>query len=258
MRRKALRGTAVAAILLIAASVGDARRPAPAPAAAAVRPTATAAPTPPVVVPRPVTTLMTNPLAGGKAAWARAVLVVYNRPSGRRLLSLSRVTPIGGPRVLLVSALRPGWVQVRLPVRPNTATGWVRASDVIVTDDPWSIEVSRARHTLTVRRHGVVTARYPVAVGKPSTPTPAGLFFVTDRILTGDPAGAYGPAALGLSGYSDVLTKFGIGDGVLGIHGTEEQSTIGRSVSHGCVRMRNADSLVLLRTVWLGTAVVIS
>jgi len=164
---------------------------------------------------------------------------------------------LSGPRVLLVASLTADWVQVRLPVRPNTATGWIRRDQVTLSPDPWRIEVTRAAHLLTVRHAGQVTVRYPVAVGKASTPTPAGLFFVTDLIETGDPGGAYGPAALGLSGHSDVLTRFGSGDGVLGIHGTDEQSSIGQSVSHGCIRMVNADSLILERTVPNGTPVVI-
>ena len=134
----------------------------------------------------------------------------------------------------------------------------MRRSAVTVTNDPWSIEVVRADHLLIVRRNGAVTARYPVAIGSARTPTPSGLFYVTDRILTGQPDGAFGPAALGLSGHSDVITRFAGADGVLGIHGTSEQWSVGRSVSHGCVRMRNADSLALLRTVPVGTPVVIA
>ncbi len=163
-----------------------------------------------------------------------SVLTVYDRPGGRSVLTLGPRTDLSGPRVLLVASLTADWVQVRLPVRPNTATGWVRRDQVILSPDPWSIEVTRAAHLLTVRRAGQVTARYPVAIGTASTPTPAGLFFVTDMIETGDPGGAYGPAALGLSGHSDVLTRFGSGDGVLGVHGTDEQSSIGQSASHGC------------------------
>jgi len=198
-----------------------------------------------------------SPLQGGTVARVLTVLSAYDRPNGRPVLALGPRTDLSGPRVLLVSGSTAGWVQVRLPVRPNTATGWVRRSQVTLAAEPWSIEITRATHTLTVRRAGLVTARYPVAIGKASTPTPAGLFYVTDLIETADPGGAFGPAALGLSGHSDVLTRFGSGDGVLGIHGTDEQSSIGRSVSHGCIRMVNADSLTLERTVPDGTPVVI-
>ncbi len=198
-----------------------------------------------------------SPLQGGTVARVLTVLTAYDRPNGRPVLALGPRTDLSGPRVLLVAGSTAGWVQVRLPVRPNTATGWVRRSQVTLAAEPWSIGITRATHSLTVWRAGLVTARYPVAIGKASTPTPAGLFFVTDLIETNDPGGAYGPAALGLSGHSDVLTRFGSGDGVLGIHGTDEQSSIGRSVSHGCIRMVNADSLTLERTVPDGTPVVI-
>jgi lipoprotein-anchoring transpeptidase ErfK/SrfK len=81
------------------------------------------------------------------------------------------------------------------------------------------------------------------------------LFYVTDNLSTGNAAGAYGPYALGLSGHSDVLLQFGSGDGVLGIHGTNEPSSIGRNATHGCIRLRNTDITAIRKQVPLGVPV---
>ena len=224
---------------------------------APARPVAAPAPTTAPVV-RPALPDVLDPLLGGSVAHPREALTVYDRPDGKPLRTLGLRTALDGPQGLLVAKYAPGWVLLHLPMRPNTATGWVRQSLVTITVDPWSIQVSRAQHLLIVRRSGTVTARYPVAIGAPATPTPAGLFYVTDLIATGDPHGAFGPAALGLSGRSDVIKQFAGADGVLGIHGTSAQWSVGRSVSHGCIRMRNADSLTLLGTVPVGTPVVIT
>lgn len=201
--------------------------------------------------------VVADPLLGGDVAALRSSVTVYDRPDGTPLRRLGVRTALDGPQALLVVGYAPKWVQVKLPMRPNDATGWVRAGQVTITPTAFSIEVVLASHELVVRKAGSPVARYPVATGASRTPTPTGLFFVTDRILTGDPGGAYGPAALGLSGRSDVITQFAGADGVLGIHGTSAQYSVGRSVSHGCIRMRNADSLTLMRTVPVGTPVVI-
>jgi lipoprotein-anchoring transpeptidase ErfK/SrfK len=80
---------------------------------------------------------------------------------------------------------------------------------------------------------------------------------VTDRVRTTDPNGAYGSFALGLSAHSDTLSEFGSGDGQIGIHGTNEPASLGKAVSHGCVRV--PDSMAArLPEVPLGTPVVIT
>src|SRR5436305_1207162 len=92
---------------------------------------------------------------------------------------------------------------------------------------------------------------------QPSTPSPTGLFYVTDHIATGQPGGAYGPYALGLSGFSNVLFSFAGSDGVVGIHGTNETSSVGHAVTHGCIRLYNRDITKLYSKVWIGTPVVV-
>jgi lipoprotein-anchoring transpeptidase ErfK/SrfK len=66
----------------------------------------------------------------------------------------------------------------------------------------------------------------------------------------------YGAYAYGLSAYSKVIRDWE-GGGIVGLHGTNDPTSIGRRVSHGCIRMRNADIRALVRILPLGTLVTI-
>ena len=111
---------------------------------------------------------------------------------------------------------------------------------------------------LTLTDGGQTVLTTPVAIGAPDTPTPTGRFSVTDKLQTPNPNGAYGPFAFGLSGRSEVLTEFAGGDGQIGIHGTNDPSSIGKDVSHGCVRVPNDVIEQLNELLPLGTPVVVS
>jgi lipoprotein-anchoring transpeptidase ErfK/SrfK len=211
--------------------------------------------TPAAVTPRVTTTRMLSP-SRAVVALAYHRIAIYSAPGGRVVRYMSNRTVYGSLRTLLVMEKRSdGWLQVLLPVRPNGSRGWIRASAAMTNVTPMRIVVNRSTRTLYLLRGGVPIAHYPVAVGKPSTPTPKGLFYVTDKIVTGSPGGAYGPYALGLSGYSNVLTSFAGGDGVVGIHGTNADSSVGHPVTHGCIRLHNRDIPKLYWKIWVGTPV---
>jgi lipoprotein-anchoring transpeptidase ErfK/SrfK len=180
-------------------------------------------------------------------------LAVFRRPGAARPARL-----LGGPaaRVYLVRERRPGgWLRVLLPVRPNGASGWIRARRVELRVNPYRIDVRLRAHRLTVRRGARTVLRTPIGVGRAVTPTPRGLAYVTRLLRQPDPRGAYGPWAFGLSVYSPVLTSFGGGPGEVGIHGTNAPAGIGRDVSHGCIRLPNAAIVELARVLPLGTPV---
>jgi lipoprotein-anchoring transpeptidase ErfK/SrfK len=185
-------------------------------------------------------------------------VTIYRRPGGRVLRHLSARTDLGAVRTLLVTQHRDdGWLQVLLPIRPNNTFGWIRPHAVTVTPTSLRVEISRAHRTLTLLQAGKPVVQYPVAVGAPATPTPTGLFSITDRLPTLAPYGPFGPYAFGLSGYSNVLTSFDGGDGVIGIHGTNADWSVGHAVSHGCVRLHNRDIARLYKLVPLGTPVLV-
>jgi lipoprotein-anchoring transpeptidase ErfK/SrfK len=149
------------------------------------------------------------------------------------------------------------WVKARLPVLPNGTTGWVPRSALggyaTVTT---RLVVDRRRLTATLLRDGRRVFRAPIGVGTPATPTPAGHFYVRNR-LTRFRSAFYGPIAFGTSARSATLTDWPSG-GFVGIHGTDRPDLLPGRVSHGCVRMRNADVRRLARLMPIGTPVTIN
>ena len=182
-------------------------------------------------------------------------VVVYDGPDGAERTRLANPQPSGAPLTFLLKHPEEGWLQVYLPVRPNGSTGWVRESAVRVEGNPWRVDVLTGRHRLRLVRDLELHAEFQVAIGKENTPTPGGIFYIKELLVPDDPRGFYGPYAYGLSGYSNVLTKFRGGEGVIGIHGTSQLDSIGRDASSGCIRMRNEDIRRLVDLLPLGTPV---
>ena len=177
---------------------------------------------------------------------------------GARVRQVAGTSDFGFRRAFLVLGEKDGFLQVLLPERPNGSIGWVRAADVEVQPVDHELRIDLAERTLRWIENGNVVLETTIAVGSSQYPTPTGRFFVTDLLDTGEQGGAYGPFAIGLSGYSDVLTEFGGGDGQIGIHGTNDPSSIGRAVSHGCVRVANDVITRLATTIPIGTQVTIT
>ena len=173
--------------------------------------------------------------------------------------SLHLLTEDGRAEVdLLLRSKRIGitvWLQIRIPGRPNGRTGWV-PEDALGPAEPtdMALLISRSRLRATLFRAGQGrSGRAPVGIGAPGTPTPAGRFWIRERLsnLGGSPV--YGPWAFGTSAYS-TLSDWP-GGGVVGIHGTNQPYLIPGRPSHGCVRMRNPDILYLARRLPVGAPV---
>ena len=173
------------------------------------------------------------------------------------MLLLRRRDLRGTQRAFLVRSLSKDWVHVYLPTRPNGSDGWVRRRAVRMYTDGYRLVVRLHAHKLELWRGAGLLATYPVAVGKPSTPTPRGLFYIVELLQPASPNGSYGPYSFGLSAHSNVLRRFGGGDGRVGLHGTNEPWLIGSDVSHGCIRLRNAAIRRLARILPLGTPVLV-
>lgn len=188
-------------------------------------------------------------------------LVVHDAPDATSpARTLPAVNEFGSALALLVTDDdRPGWVEVLLPGRPTGATAWLPldGSGVELRPVTTEIVVDLAARTLTLTDAGEVVLTTPVAIGAADAPTPTGRFSVTDKLQDPNPNGAYGPFALGLSGRSEVLTDFAGGDGQIGIHGTNDPSSIGQDVSHGCIRVPNEVIEQLNELLPLGTPVVV-
>ena len=166
----------------------------------------------------------------------------------------------GSPQVLFVPADRPitgeqttlpvighatgagggQWLQVMLPGRPDGSTGWIAQDGTRELMTSWRILIDLAARRLRVYRDGHTVRTFEAIIGKPSTPTPTGQFFVEETVQmpVGHPGGPY---ALALSARSNVLQKFEGGPGQIAIHGLEDLGgALGAAESHGCVRLATA------------------
>lgn len=131
--------------------------------------------------------------------------------------------------------------RVLLPTRPNGSLGWVHSDDVDVVRHNHAIRVDLANFRLTVFDHEQEVLDVEIGVARDNAPTPLGRYYTTEVIRPTVPDSVYGAFAYGLSGFSDTFVTFNGGPGQLGIHGTNDPSTIGTEVSSGCVRMHNDD-----------------
>ena len=187
----------------------------------------------------------------------------HARPDNASKVSanLAPSTPEGTPNVLAVvraETARDGtlWIQVRLPVLPNGTLGWVRRTQL----GPYGtvstrLVVDRTTLRATLYRAGRRVFAAPIGVGTASSPTPAGVFIVRNE-LKGYLDPFYGPIAFGMTARSALLTDWPAG-GFVGIHGTDQPELLPGRVSHGCIRMRNADVLRLSELMPVGTPLTI-
>ena len=173
--------------------------------------------------------------------------------------SVFRTPDAGRPRVGSVPATRPitsgrtalpitgsttskdgrRWLKVMLPGRPNGSQGWISQAGTALTSTRWHIVVRTAVRRALVYLDGRLVRSFAAIVGKPSTPTPRGDFFVEENVIM--PRRAPGaPYALALSARSNVYQEFEGGPGQIAIHGLANiGGTLGTAVSHGCVRLSN-------------------
>jgi lipoprotein-anchoring transpeptidase ErfK/SrfK len=189
-----------------------------------------------------------------------AAIHVEPSPSSAVVTRLHWNTEDGFPEVYLLlraswSAQGQEWVDLRIPGRPNGRTGWVPRTALgafHLTHELLVVNRERLRMYFYVNGRREWSA--PVGVGKPSTPTPPGRFWVRERFKIDDPSSGYWPYAFGTSDYS-TLTDWP-GGGVVGIHGPyyEPQLIPGR-ISHGCIRLRVADDEWLAAHMGVGTPV---
>jgi lipoprotein-anchoring transpeptidase ErfK/SrfK len=162
------------------------------------------------------------------------------------------------PMLIVGATRRDGepWYEVLLPLRPNGSTGWVRQGDVKLRERTERIEVDLSKRTLEYLVDGELAERFEVGIGTDQFPTTTGDFYVYVKVPYDNPNQPYGIMALGLSGFSRVITDWP-GGGRIAVHGTPYASDRSQEVSHGCVRVYNQDMGSLVG-VPLGTPVLIS
>ena len=108
------------------------------------------------------------------------------------------------------------------------------------------ININTSSRVLYLLSGSKLLGNYPIAVGKPSTPTPSGIYTVVNKII--NPGGMLGTRWLGLN----------IPNGAYGIHGTNSPESIGKAISNGCIRLHNQDIEKFFPNVSVGTEVTIT
>lgn len=223
--------------------------------------------TPPSGDPAPVDTrplwegfAATNDHPGTLAARLSGSLDIYAAPdSAETMLTIEPTTVLGTVSVLgVVGQPQDDWVEVMLPVRPNGTTGWARVEDVSLYVADSRIVVDLTERELSYLVDGIEVLHTEVGIGSAYNQTPPGEYFVTDVVTLANPNSVWGPHALGLSARSDSITEFNGGDGIIGIHGTNNPSSIGADISLGCIRLPNDMITALHSMVAIGTRVEIN
>ena len=185
-------------------------------------------------------------------------VVVRAAPAGAVVVELPPLWH-GGRLSLPIVAQRGGWLDVRLPGRPNGSTGWIVRSTVSISRTPYEIVIDLAARHLALFRLGHLVMDAPAGIGTSNDPTPTGNFFVA--LLAEAPSPAWGPFVMVTSAHSNSITDWELsGDALVAIHGPlgadAQIGTTGAAVSHGCVRL-HVNDLERLRVVPIGSPIVI-
>lgn len=189
-------------------------------------------------------------------------------PDGRLVAIVHAQRPLTGEQTVLpVIGRAQGsdgreWLEVRLPGRPLhgqvlASTGWIAARGTLPGRTALHIVVNTERRRASLFKQGRQIRRFRVIVGKLSTPTPLGEFFVEENVLM-PPKLPGAPYALATNARSSVLQEFDGGPGQIALHGLDNLGgTLGTAVSHGCIRFGDAAITWLAARVPPGTPVTI-
>lgn len=213
----------------------------------------TAAGAPPAPAPEQRLALLMSTQIARRAPGTRSP-AIESVPDRRPITGERTTLPVLGKPVLLRGA---DWLHVMLPGRPDGSTGWIKQVGTRELFTPWRITVELLPRRVKVFRSGRLLKTYLAVVGKPTTPTPTGRFFVEETVLLA-PGENDGPFALALSARSNALQEFEGGPGQIGIHGRDGLGgTLGTAASHGCVRLDTPSIDWLAARIGPGTPVTI-
>jgi lipoprotein-anchoring transpeptidase ErfK/SrfK len=192
--------------------------------------------------------------------------VARTKPKARsgRIETVGALRPLTRARTVLpvlgrvTSNAGGSWLHVRLPGRPNGHKGWISTNRTRQSSTEWHLWVKLSARRVTVYHHGRARRHFRAVVGKPSTPTPRGVFFVEEALaLSSYEAG--GPYALATSARSNVFQEFEGGPGQIALHGTNNLTgALGTAVSHGCIRLGTPAITWLARRIGAGVPLTIT
>jgi len=179
------------------------------------------------------------------------------RAAAQKLARLRTATWHGFPEVVVLlgeqTVGRGSWSYIRYPGL-GRRRGWVPSralSSATLHKRRLVLDRDRLRLKLFQGRRLLFNA--PVGIGARGSPTPAGRYYVRERLGPFSSANSvYGALAFGLSAFSSHRTDWP-GGGQVGIHGTNHPALIPGRISNGCVRLTNAKVLRLGRLLRVGT-----
>jgi lipoprotein-anchoring transpeptidase ErfK/SrfK len=181
-------------------------------------------------------------------------VVARTQPNAKAAVvaSISPHNLIGQDTPFLVVGAQPGWYQALLPVRPNGTTGWISADQVKTEQVSDYLLASLSTYKLDHYVNSKLVDSFQMGIGVPTTPTPTGTYYVW--AIQTDPGPPYDPVIFALSAFSPTLTNWPDG-GIVGVHGWADASVVGKQVSNGCLRLRQADAKKLEDTLPIGTPI---
>jgi hypothetical protein len=182
----------------------------------------------------------------------KGLVVLRATPGGAVVARLDGRTEFGSSLFYPVRARRGHWLGVIAPQRPNGVLSWIDASTVRTWRTTVRIDVSLSRRTLELIRGGKVVRRVPLGIGAAASPTPTGVYAVTDRLAGAEFSSAYGCCILALSAHQEHPTSTWNGGTRIAIH----TGALG-AVSNGCLHAPEAALRFLMTHVPLGTRVTI-
>ncbi len=159
------------------------------------------------------------------------------------------------PLVVEVLENQGDYMKVLITARPNHTTGWVKADDVTIAATEYRMELDLSTFHLKVFKGPDVFVETDVVIGKDSTPTPVGHYFVTEKIKNSSDTGVYGAWILPINGYSEVLDTFKNGLPQVAFHGTNQPELVGTKASNGCVRIPNDIVTKIAEAIPAGTPI---
>ena len=182
----------------------------------------------------------------------------YAKPGGK-IDRLVLPTWLGSPIIAPVMATSGAYSEIRLPMRPNETTTWVKSANLIFSVTPYFIVINTKNTHVQLYKDGKLVVNAPAGVGSDVYPTPTGRFYVT--MFAQSDGNGYGPWELMTSAHSLAIQNWsGTGDALISMHGPlfsdAQIGNAGTHISHGCIRLHSLDQLKF-QNVSAGTPILI-
>ena len=173
-------------------------------------------------------------------------------PGGEVIESLGDRTEFGSARNFGVARIEGEWLAVRAAELANGRLGWIRYDEdaIVLYETPYAVHADLSERRLELRYGKKRLESFPITIGSPGSPTPPGVYAITDALAGKEVGSYYGCCILALTGHQPNLPPGWLGGDRIAIHGTPGPT--GLAASSGCLRASNRDMVSLFARVPLG------